>query len=292
MKGLGDERCAVMARGPALVALDTELRARRFGTRVVFTMRNHSTNQRSAIAARLCGVSLRTAAVLGTAAILSLAVVSVAGAQGASASDVSANGSAVAIYDRAAKHWGGLHSVIATFEQRIHNSLLNRTATSRGTFVQQRPNLVNITFTDPVGDQVIGDGKWLWVFLPSSTPGQVVRLPAESDGAVVADMLGQLLDTPRTTFTITGGDEAVVENRTTHRVTLVPREGTKSTFQRATLWIDETEARPVRVQVLDMQGVDRTITLTSWTTNTKVPSSVFKFNMPKGVKVVDRMPGT
>lgn len=198
---------------------------------------------------------------------------------------------AEAAYDRVAKAWSAQSSLEAQFEQRITNSLLGKTMTSRGTFQQQRPNRVNITFTDPVGDRIVGDGKSLWVYLPSSAPGQVMKLPANADGAVVADLLGQLLEAPKRSFTISGGEAATIDGRATRKVTLVPRATGSVPFQRATLWLDDKEPRPVRVQVLDPQGIDRTITLTSWAPNAKVAASSFKFAAPKGVRVVTKVGG-
>ena len=63
-------------------------------------------------------------------------------------------------------------------------------------------------------------------------------------------------------------------------------------FQRATVWIDDLDPRPVRVQLLDEQGVDRTITLTSWSPNAALPVNAFTFIPPKGVKVVTKIPGS
>jgi outer membrane lipoprotein carrier protein len=156
--------------------------------------------------------------------------------------------------------------------------------------VQQRPGKVAITFTDPVGDRIVGDGKFLWVYLPSSAPGQVMKLPANAEGAVVADMLDQLLDSPRRSFTITGGEAATIEGRATRRVKLVPRTPGSVAFQRATLWIDDKESRPVRIQVVDAQNIDRTITMQSWTPNAAVAKDAFKFVVPKGAKVVTKLP--
>jgi len=194
-----------------------------------------------------------------------------------------------AAYDRVAKAWSAQSSLSATFEQRITNALIGRTMTSKGTFQQQRPNKVAITFTDPSGDRIVGDGKSLWVYLPSSAPGQVLKLPGNSDGAIVVDLLGQLLEAPKKSFTITGGEAVTVEGRATRRVQLVPRTAGSVPFQKATLWLDEKEPRPVRVQVLDPQGIDRTLTLTSWTPNAKLAASAFKFSLPKGVRVMTEM---
>lgn len=205
---------------------------------------------------------------------------------------VAAQSGAEAAYDRVAKAWSATKTLEANFDQKITNPLLGRTATSRGVFHQQRPGKVSITFTQPAGDRIVGDGKTLWVYLPSSAPGQVLKLPANADGAIVADLLGQLLETPRRAFVISGGDAVTVEGRATKRVQLVPRTPNAVPFQKATLWLDDKESRPVRVQVIDGQGVDRTITLTSWSPDATLPKDAFAFTPPKGTKIQTKLPGS
>lgn len=194
-------------------------------------------------------------------------------------------------YDRAAKAYASFSSIDALFEQKITNPVLGKTAMSKGRFVQQKPNLVSITFTDPVGDRIVGDGKSLWIYLPSSTPGQVIKLPANSEGAVIANLLGQLLDAPRQSFVITGGDAVTIDGVATKKVQLVPRKPDSAPFSRATLWIDDKDARPSRVQIIDAQGIDRTFNMTTWAVNGPLPKDTFKFTPPKGVKVVSQLPG-
>lgn len=204
---------------------------------------------------------------------------------------LSAQSPAESAYDRVAKAWSAHTSLEANFDQKINNPLIGRTASSRGVFLQQKPGRVSITFTEPVGDRIVGDGKSLWVYLPSSAPGQVMKLPADADGAVVADLLGQLLDVPKRTFAITGGEAVTIDGRTSKRVQLLPRPDAAVPFQRATLWLDDKEPRPLRVQVVDAQGVERTITLTTWVPNAVMPKNAFVFTPPKGVKVVTKLPG-
>ncbi len=190
-----------------------------------------------------------------------------------------------AAYDRVAGAWAGTRTLRADFDQKITNPILAKTVSSRGVFLQERPGKVSITFTQPAGDRIVGDGTWLWVYLPSSAPGQVLRLPADSDGAVVADLLSQLLDTPRRSFTISGGEPSPVDGRAARRVQLVPKKVGAVPFQKAVLWLDEQEPRPLRVQVIDTQGVDRTITLTSWNPQVSLPADAFRFAAPHGVKI-------
>lgn len=200
--------------------------------------------------------------------------------------------SADAAYDRVARAWAATRSLEATFEQQLTNPLLGRTATSRGVFQQQRPGKVAITFSEPVGDRIVGDGRSLWVYLPSSAPGQVLKLPANADGAIVADLLGQLLESPRQAFTISGGESATIGGRAARRVRLVPRAAGSVPFQSATLWLDEKEPRPLRAQVIDGQGIDRIITLTTWRPDATFSKDTFVFRTPKGVKVSTKLPGT
>ena len=202
-----------------------------------------------------------------------------------------AQSAAETAYDRVATAWKTHATLEAQFEQRITNPLLGRTALSRGTFQQQKPGRVSITFTEPVGDRIVGDGKSLWVYLPSSAPGQVMKLPADADGALVVDLLGSLLDAPKRAFAITGGESVTIEGRATRRVMLVPRTEGSVPFSKATLWLDNAEPRPVRVQITDVQGVERMITLTTWVPNAVLPKNAFVFTAPKGVKVITKIPG-
>lgn len=193
-------------------------------------------------------------------------------------------------YDRAAKAYASFTNIDAQFEQKTTNPILGKTAVSKGRFVQQKPNLVSITFTDPAGDRIVGDGKSLWVYLPSSTPNQVMKLPAKSESAVIVNLLGQLLDAPRQSFVISGGEAATIDGVATKKVMLVPRSANSAPFQRATLWIDDKDARPTRVQIIDPQGIDRTFNMTTWTVNSTLPKDMFKFTPPKGVKVTSNVP--
>ncbi len=204
----------------------------------------------------------------------------------------SAQQGADAAYERVAKAWAATKTLDANFEQKITNPMIGKTATSRGRFLQQRPGKVSITFTDPAGDQIVDDGTNLWVYLPSSTPGQVLKLPSTADGAIVADLLGQLLDTPRKNFTISGGESSTIDGKATKRVQLVPKVNGSAPFSKAVLWLDDASARPVRVQVIDGQGIDRTITLTSWSPDASLPANAFKFSVPKGAKVSTKLPGS
>ncbi len=71
--------------------------------------------------------------------------------------------------------YANIKTARATFEQTITNPLLGSELKSRGEFEQSRPNRFAFRFTDPKGDVIICDGRYVWVYLPASTPGRVNR---------------------------------------------------------------------------------------------------------------------
>src|SRR4051812_42010700 len=76
---------------------------------------------------------------------------------------------------RAVSAWSKVKTARATFEQTVTNALTGSTAMARGDYQQQRPGKLSIRFTGPDSGRIVADGKAVWVYLPSSTPGQVIK---------------------------------------------------------------------------------------------------------------------
>ena len=82
--------------------------------------------------------------------------------------------------DRASRLFKQARTVRATFEQTLKNPMTGTEARAAGQLLLEQPNRMAVNFTSPAGDRVVSDGKWLWVYLPSSAPNQVIKLPAKS----------------------------------------------------------------------------------------------------------------
>ena len=80
------------------------------------------------------------------------------------------------IVGRAAKVYRSLTSLRADFKQVIDDEAVG-TFESRGVMVQSGQNKLTMRFSDPKGDAIVLDGKFVWVYTPSTTPGQVLRMP-------------------------------------------------------------------------------------------------------------------
>ena len=193
--------------------------------------------------------------------------------------------SADAIIDRAVAAYGRLNSMRAEFKQTLTNPLTGNSQTTSGVILRQKPNLLSITFDS--GDRVVADSSTLWVYLPSSVPGQVMRMPYTGGNASTVDPAEQFLNSPRTRFTVTSSGTATVSGRPAHAITLVPKR-TNAGFTSAKEWIDDADSSIRQFDVESANGLKRHVVITSFTANPAIAKSSFRFAVPKGAKVVDQ----
>jgi outer membrane lipoprotein carrier protein len=190
--------------------------------------------------------------------------------------------------DRAVAAWAKVKTVKGTFEQSVSNSITGTSASSRGEYVQERPNRLAIRFRQPDGDAIVSDGKVLWVYLPSSSPGQVIERPATDRSSVPIDFSGQFLDAPRTKYDISPFGTKTVDGHAAHGFKLSPKAGTSSPFTAASVWVDDDDSLIREFEVVESTGVTRHIRITGLEPNAPVERSSFTFTPPKGVKIVDQ----
>jgi outer membrane lipoprotein carrier protein len=196
--------------------------------------------------------------------------------------------SADAIIDRAAAAYARLNSMRAEFRQTLTNPLTGNTQTTKGVILRRKPNLMSIDFES--GDRVAADGSTLWFYLPSSAPGQVIRMPYSGDNAITVDPANQFLNSPRTRFTVTSAGTATLGGRATHAVTLVPKRSNPA-FTSAKVWIDDNDSSIRQFDLETANGLRRHVVITSFTPNPDLSRSSFRFAVPKGAKVVDQSSG-
>jgi outer membrane lipoprotein carrier protein len=193
--------------------------------------------------------------------------------------------SADAIIDRAASAYARLNSMRAEFRQTLTNPLTGNSQTTTGVVLRKKPNFLSIRFD--TGDRVVADSSTLWVYLPSSVPGQVMRMPYTGSNASTVDPAEQFLNSPRTRFNVSSSGTASLGGRATHAVTLVPKRS-NAPFTSAKVWIDDIDASIRQFDVETANGLKRHVVITSFTANPVIPRSSFGFAVPKGAKVVDQ----
>lgn len=193
-----------------------------------------------------------------------------------------------ATLDRAVRAYKNVKTVRASFTQTITNPLLDQTVTSAGEVMQRRPNHVSVRFTDPAGDRIVADGKWVWFYLPSTTPGQVVRARIGNDGAGSPDLTAQFLKTPASRFEVTDLGRDKVNGRAARVLSLVPKPGVEAPFTKAVIWVDSADALIRQFELTEPSEIVRRVTIKRLTLNPAVPASAFRFTPPSGTKVIDQ----
>jgi outer membrane lipoprotein carrier protein len=176
----------------------------------------------------------------------------------------------------------------AEFRQTLTNPLTGSTQTTNGVILRKKPNLLSINFES--GDRVAADGTTLWVYLPSSVPGQVVKMPYTGANASSVDPADQFLNSPRTRFNVTASGTASVGGRATHAITLVPKRANPN-FTSAKIWIDDNDSSIRQFDVETANGLQRHVVITSFTPNPVLSRASFRFVVPPGAKIVDQGSG-
>lgn len=189
---------------------------------------------------------------------------------------------------RAQVAWSRVKTLRATFEQKLTNPLTGSALTSTGELQQRKPNRLAIMFTDPMGDRIVADGKFVWVFLQSATPGQVLKLSSTDVGAASMDLIGQFLNTPRSKYDAVDAGIDRVGTRSTRTLVLTAKPGEALPFVRAKVWVDSTDSLIRQFESTDGNGITRRVRLLTLSPNASVDNKVFTFQVPKNVRVVTR----
>jgi outer membrane lipoprotein carrier protein len=189
------------------------------------------------------------------------------------------------ILDRAVAAFQRVATLRADFTQTVTDPMIGTTESSRGEYVAQRPNKFAMRWRHPAGDLILADGQTLWIYLPSTTPNQVIRSNFARSGQSV-DVIGEFLDRPREHFTIVYVKADSVSRRPADVLAFTPKTA-NTPYRRVLVWIDRRDNLAHQVEITEASGGTRRVTLDRLQVNGAVPASMFVFTPPAGARVVD-----
>ncbi len=201
------------------------------------------------------------------------------------AQTVGVDSGALALLDRTATAYQSARTLRATFTQTLTNPRTKSVYVSKGEFLQRGAELFSFTFTEPAGDRIVSDGSVLWLYLPSTAKGQVLKVPKAAGGGL--DLASTVLRDPARRYTLVAGRDTVLYDRTVRSVRLTPRTA-DSPFIAATLWIDPATALVRRAHFTEASGLERLLEFSEVRTGQRLPADAFTFVPSADVRVIDQ----
>ena len=191
------------------------------------------------------------------------------------------------ILDHASVAYQAVRTLSADFVQIVVNPLLGTPDTTRGRLYQQRPNRFAMRFARPRGDRLVADGRWLWLYTPSTTPGQVIRAAIPAAGPTGPNLIGQFVERPRERYQARYLRADSLDSSVVDGVALVPNDP-DAPYGEAVIWVHRGDGLLRRIEITDRSGQRRVVILRSVVANATVPRGEFTFSPPAGVRVVDQ----
>ena len=166
---------------------------------------------------------------------------------------------AQAIIGRAARVYRSLANLKADFVQVIDNPMID-SAESKGTLTQagRASSLCGSAIRRARRSSI--DGQHVWVYTPSTVPGQVIRLSASGGPVYGYNLLAWLLDRPAERYRAAYLRSEKLGGRATDVIQLVPAVPDLP-FTKAIIWLDHQDALPRRLQIDESSGATRTLNL-------------------------------
>ena len=202
-----------------------------------------------------------------------------AGPTAASADD------ATEILRRTERRADAIRTLEADFVQSLRVPLLNQNQNSAGKLYQRKPDRFLMRFTQPAGDVMVADGRYFWLYYPSTDRTQVIRTSIAKGGGAV-DLQRQFIGNAAARFVATLNRGEVVDGHDTHALTLVPRQA--SPYKVLRIWVDKDDYTVRRFEMTEENESVRRVELRNIRVNGTIPDALFRFTPPQGTQVFDQ----
>jgi len=191
------------------------------------------------------------------------------------------------VLDRASATYQSTSTLSADFVQIVENPLVGAPDTTRGKLYQMRPSRFAMRFAAPKGDRIVADGRYLWLYTPSTTPGQVIRAKIPAVGTTGPNLIGQFVEHPHERYRARYRRADSLPEGMVDVVALVPTRDDQP-YSAAVIWVGRADGLVRRLEITEASGQLRTVTLSRLKVNAGVPGREFTFSPPSGVQVVDQ----
>ncbi len=172
----------------------------------------------------------------------------------------------------------------ADFTQTAFNKSLNQTIPAKGTVYLKKGGKLRWEFTEPTPQEIVSDGKKLWVYTPTLNQANVADAPEALAGPAGSFLAG--LGRLRTEFQVRFLNPAQPKDADGHWVLDLTPKQPLPTLARLILALDAKSWEIKQAVVHDQFENTVTMRFTKMSVNSGLPDRTFTFVAPKGVVIV------
>ena len=180
--------------------------------------------------------------------------------------------------------YGRMTDLRADFTQTAFNKSLNQTIPARGTVYLKKGGKLRWEYTEPTPQEIVSDGKKLWVYTPTLNQANVADAPEALAGPAGSFLAG--LGRLRTEFQVRFLNPAQPKDAEGNwALDLTPKQPLP-TLTRLILAVDPKSWEIRKAVVHDQFENTVTMRFSKMAVNSGLPDRTFTFVAPKGVVIV------
>jgi len=180
--------------------------------------------------------------------------------------------------------YGSMTDLRAEFTQTAFNKSLNQTIPAQGTVYLKKGGKLRWEYTEPTPQEIVSDGKKLWVYTPSLNQVNVGDAPEALAGPAGSFLAG--LGRLRAEFSVRFLNPAQPTDAEGNWVLDLEPKQPLPTLARLILSVDAKTWAVRKAVVYDQFENTVTMRLTKVAINSSLPDRLFTFVVPKGVATV------
>jgi len=180
--------------------------------------------------------------------------------------------------------YGRMNDLRADFTQTAFNKSLNSTIPAKGAVYLKKGGKLRWEFTEPTPQEIVSDGKKLWVYTPTLNQANVTEAPEALAGPAGSFLAG--LGKLRSEFQVRFLNPAQPKDTDGNWVLDLTPKQPLPTLARLILAVDPKSWEIKRAVVHDQFENTVTMRFTKMAVNSGLPDRTFTFVAPKGVVIV------
>lgn len=180
--------------------------------------------------------------------------------------------------------YGRMTDLRADFTQVAFNKSLNQSIPAKGTVYLKKGGKLRWEFTEPTPQEIVSDGKKLWVYTPTLNQANVAEAPEALAGPAGSFLAG--LGKLRSEFQVRFLNPAQPKDTEGNWVLDLTPKQPLPTLSRLILALDPKSWEIKKAVVHDQFENTVTMRFTKMAVNSGLPDRTFTFVAPKGVVIV------